>query len=184
MITKLASAIGVFQHIGYTRRPLLPWRPPPEAMPWRRVVSATRYFSGEYQQVKAVEEEKHSYENKNENLKLCDITMTPPPPFFFIGNRLSGPPIILYWWRLNPTLFPWEPCDPPGPQPKKIPHPLLKAINIDWSLTTYNCLFPWPPLYRKHENTSLYKTVLSYLLGSSCCQNGRQLFRRSFYKKR
>lgn len=163
MITRLASAIGVFQHIGYTRRPLLPWRPPPEAMPWRRVVSATRYFNGEYQQVKAVEEEKHSYEKKMKTSSSVILQWHLPTFFFNWHSIVYGPPIILCWRRLNPTPFPWKTCDPSGPHPKKIHHPLLKAINIDWSLTTYNCLFPWPPLYRKHENTSLYKTVLSYL---------------------
>ena len=145
MITRLASAIGVFQHISYTRRPLLPLRPPPEAMPWRRVVSATRYFSGEYQQVKAVEEEKHSYEKKNENLKLCNITMTPFPHFFFYWQSIvwsshytllaaTKPHSVSLrtMWSPRPPAKKNSPPPPKGDKYRLVPH----HIQLSFPLTT------------------------------------------------
>ena len=92
MITRLASAIGVFQHIGYTRRPLLPWRPPPEAMPWRRVVSATRYFSGEYQQVR---KKNIPMKKKMKTSSSVILQWHLPPLFFYWQSIVYGPPILL-----------------------------------------------------------------------------------------
>ena len=130
--------------------------------------------------IPASEEEKHSYEKKMKTSSSVILQWHLPPLFFLLA-------IDCLWSSHYTLLAPTKPHSVSlktmwsRPPLKKIHHPLPKAINIDWSLTTYKCLFPWLPLYRKHENTSSYKTVLSYLFGSSCCQNGCQLFRRSFY---
>ena len=144
MITRLASAIGVFQHIGYTRRPLLPWRPPPEAMPWRRVVSATRYFNGEYQQVKAVEEEKHSYEKKMKTSSSVILQWPLPPLFFYWQSIVWSSHYTLLaatkphsvslktMWSLRPPPKKNSPPPPKGNKYRLVPH----HIQLSFPLTT------------------------------------------------
>lgn len=140
MITRLPYAIGVFQHIGYTRRPLFPWRPPPEAMPWRSVVSATRYFSGEYQQVR----KKNIPMKKKMKTSSSVILQWHLPPLFLLA-------IDCLWSSHYTLLAPtkphsvslktmWSPAptqknSPPPPQGDKyrlVPH----HIQMSFPLTT------------------------------------------------